>query len=133
MVVAFVYAGSAHPIAALPSPLPQLLAAMHVTAFGAWLGCIVVAVAESRARALARAAVLSALALVLSGSALVLAHLEGVSDLVDSAYGATLAVKLAIVTLAFALGALARRRAELAAALAALAAAAVLVSLAPPV
>lgn len=133
VAVAFVYAGSAHPLAGLPSPVPQLLAATHVTAFAAWFGCAVVAVADSRALLLARAAVFSALALVLSGSALVLAHLEGFSDLVETAYGTTLAVKLALVALAFALGAASRHRAELAAALAALAAAAVLVSLAPPV
>ena len=92
-----------------------------------------VAAAESRGAQLARTAVRAALALVVSGSALALAHLEGPADLLETAYGTTLGIKLAFVALAFALGAAARRRAELAAALAVLAAASLLVSLAPPV
>jgi copper transport protein len=132
VAVAFVHAGSAHRIPALPSPAPQLLAATHVAAFGAWLGCIVVAVAEARGKQLARVAVLGALTLIVTGSALALAHLSGVSDLLETAYGATLGVKLALVAMALALGAAARRRAELAAALVVLAAASLLVSLVPP-
>ena len=133
LAVAFVYADSAHRIATLPAPFTLLLAGLHVAAAGAWLGCIVVAVAESRGRQLGRPAVIAALVLVLTGSALALSHLESVSGLLEPAYGATLSVKLALVALAFALGAAARRRLELAAALAVLAAASVLVSLVPPV
>ena len=48
-------------------------------------------------RRLARAAVLAVLALVLSGSALALAQLRRSSDLVETAYGTTLGVKLALV------------------------------------
>ena len=133
VAVALVHAGSAHRIAGLASALSLLLAAAHVAAFGAWLGCVVVALGESRGRQLARPAVLAALGLVLTGSALALAHLQGPYDLLETAYGATLGVKVALVAATLALGAAARRRAELAAALAVLAAASLLVSLVPPV
>ena len=111
----------------------MLLVAVHVAAFAAWLGCIVVALAESRARRVAHPASLAAFALVVTGAGLALGHLESFSDLVETRYGATLGVKIALVAIAFALGAAAWRRAELAAALAVLAAASLLVSLAPPV
>ncbi len=132
MAVAFVYAGSAHRIATLPAPFTILFAALHVAGFGAWLGCIFVALRESRSRPLAKPAILAALTLVVTGSGLALAHVPGPSTLVETAYGATLGVKLAFVAVAFALGAAARRRAELAVALVVLAAASVLVSLVPP-
>jgi putative copper export protein len=70
---------------------------------------------------------------VLTGSGLAFGHLDTVANLVDTAYGVTLAVKLAVVAVTFALGAAAWRRTELAAGLGALAAAALLVSLLPPV
>ena len=132
MAVAFVYAGSAHRIASLPSPFTVQLAALHVAGFGAWLGCVIVALREGRSRQLGKPATLAALTLVLTGSALALAHIPSPSALVETAYGATLGIKLALVALAFALGAAARRRAELAVALAVLAAASVLVSFLPP-
>ena len=110
----------------------MLLVATHVVAFGAWLGCIVVALRESRGRQLERPAVLAAVVLVLSGSGLALAHIPAPSDLIETAYGATLGIKIALVALAFAAGAAAWRRAELVAALLVLAAASVLVSLLPP-
>ena len=111
----------------------MLLVAVHIAAFAAWIGCIVVALAEPRAQAVAYPASLAAFALVVTGAGLALGHLESLSDLVETAYGATLGVKIALVAVAFALGAAARRRAELAAALAVLAAASLLVSLVPPV
>ncbi len=132
VLLAFVYAASAHRISGLPSPLSMLLVASHVVAFGAWLGCIVVALREARGRRLERPAVLAAVVLVLSGSGLALAHIPGPSDLIETAYGATLGIKIALVALAFAAGAAARRRAELVAALLVLAAASMLVSLIPP-
>jgi methionine-rich copper-binding protein CopC/putative copper export protein len=132
VAVALVYAQSAHRIAGLPPLAPLLLVATHVAAFGAWLGCIIVALGEARGRQLARPAVLAALALVMTGSALALAHLTGPSDLLETAYGATLGVKVALVAVTLALGAAARRRAELAVALAVLATASLLVSIVPP-
>ena len=132
-VVAIIEAGNAHRFDGLPATIAVLLVAVHVAAFAAWIGCIVVALAESRARAVAHTASLAAFALVVTGAGLALGHLESVSDLVETGYGLTLGVKIALVAVAFALGAAAWRRAELAAALAVLAAASLLVSLAPPV
>jgi len=129
---AIVQADAGHRIAGVPTALAILLGAAHLASFGAWLGCVVVAVTEHRGRELARTAMLSALLLVSSGAALALGQLGSVSDLVDTAYGRTLGVKLALVAGAFALGAAAWRRAELAVALAVVAAAALLVSLVPP-
>ena len=132
-VVAIIEAGSAHRFDGLPSAIAVLLVAVHIAAFAAWVGCIAVALAESRGRAVAHPAALAAFVLVVTGAGLALEHLESPSDLVETGYGTTLAVKIALVALAFALGAAAWRRAELAAALAVLAAASLLVSLAPPV
>ena len=118
--------------AGCPAVASILLGAAHVASFAAWLGCIAVAVAEARGRPLARTAALAALLLVATGAALALGQLGSLSDLVETAYGEALAVKLALVAATLALGAAARRRAELAGALAVLAAAGVLVSLTPP-
>jgi putative copper export protein len=76
--------------------------------------------------------VLAALALVVSGSALALAHLQEASDLVETAYGAALGVKIALVAATLALGAGAYRQAELMLALSVVATASLLVSLVPP-
>ena len=132
VAAAIVQADAGHRIAGVPTALAILLGAAHIASFAAWLGCIAVAVAEHRGRELARPAVLGALILVSTGAALALGQLGSLSDLVDTAYGRTLGLKLALVAGALALGAAARRRAELAAALAVLAAAALLVSLTPP-
>jgi copper transport protein len=132
-VVAVIEAGNAHRFDGLPSAIAVLLVAVHIAVFAAWVGCIVVAVAESRAQAVAHPASLAAFALVVTGAGLALGHLESVSDLVDTGYGATLGLKIALVAIAFALGAAARHRAELAATLAVLAVASLLVSLVPPV
>jgi putative copper export protein len=130
--LALVYTVSAHRIDDLPSSLSMLLVATHVVAFGVWLGCIVVALRESRSQQLTRPAVLAAVVLVLSGSGLALAHIPSPSDLIETAYGATLGIKIALVAAAFAAGEAAWRRTELVAALLVLAAASVLVSLLPP-
>jgi copper transport protein len=131
-VTALAYADAAHRIEGLPRSVSLVVEALHVAAFGAWLGCVVVAVAASRSRALTQAAVLAAILLVATGAGLALAHLGGPGDVIDTAYGRALGIKIALVALAVALGAAARRRAELVAALAALAAASVLISLVPP-
>lgn len=129
---AVVAALPAHRIDGLPAAISTALAAGHVAAMSAWLGCVVVALAESRGRELGRAAVPAALTLVLTGAALALGNLGSAADLVQTGYGAALTVKIALVAATFALGAAAFRRAELAAGLAVLAAAAVVVSLLPP-
>jgi copper transport protein len=125
-------AAAAHRIEGLPGPVALLVEAAHVAAFGGWLGCVVVAVVESRSRQLTRTAVDALIVLVASGAGLALGLLGTPGDLVDTTYGRALGLKLALVAVTLALGAAARRRAELAAALATLAAAGILVSLAPP-
>lgn len=132
LVVAVVQADAGHRIAGVPTAISILLGAAHIATFGAWLGCIAVAVGERRGRELARPAVLSALLLVSTGAALAFGQLGSLGDLVHTSYGRTLGVKVALVAAALALGAVARRRAELAVALAVLAAAGLLVSLTPP-
>jgi len=132
LVVAIVHADAGHRIAGVPTALAILLGAAHVASFGGWFGCIAVALAERRGRELAQPAVLSALVLVSTGAGLALGQLGSVGDLVHTAYGRTLGVKLALVAGALALGAAARRRAELAVVLAVVASAALLVSLTPP-
>jgi copper transport protein len=127
-----VYAASAHRIEGIPVSFSLLLEAAHLGAFAAWLGCIVVALRESRAARLERPAVLGAVVLVLSGSGLALGHIPGPADLVETAYGLTLGFKLALVAAAFAVGAAAMRRVELVLAFLVLAAASLLVSLVPP-
>ena len=87
-VVAIIEAGNAHRFDGLPAAVAVLLVAVHVAAFGAWIGCIVVALAESRARAVAHTASLAAFGLVVTGAGLALGHLESVSDLVETGYGA---------------------------------------------
>ncbi|MEI7760949.1 MAG: copper resistance CopC family protein [Thermoleophilia bacterium] len=132
--VAFVYAASTHRISGLPVQVSIILAAIHIAAFAVWLGSIVVvAHSLSRGRRLRPVAVLAALVLVITGSGLALAHLQGPADLIDTAYGAALGIKIALVAVAFALGAAVRRRGELVAVLLVLAAASVLVSLVPPI
>ena len=110
--VALVHATAAHRIGGIPWAFSFLLAAGHVAAFGAWLGCVLVALAEERWKALARTAVLAAVFLSLGGAALAFGHLNGPADLVETAYGSTLLVKISLVAIAFSLGAAARRQGE---------------------
>ena len=125
VAVAFVYADSRTASSGLPAgPFTSSSRRATSPAFAAWLGCIAVALAESRGSRLARPAVLAALALVLNGqrarSRPPRARRPTCSRRPTARRSA---VKLALVAVAFALGAAARRRAELAAALAVLAAA----------
>ena len=128
------HADAAHRIAGVAAPVSFVLAALHVAAAGAWLGCIAVALAgpPGSARRVARHGVGAAVLLVLSGVVLAVGHFGAFADLVESAYGEAFLVKLVVVAIALALGALRRHRAELVAAVGALAAATVLVSLLPP-
>jgi putative copper export protein len=70
--------------------------------------------------------------LIASGAALALLHFADPIQLVTTAYGASLLVKLPLVAVALWLAWRARRRWELAALMSVLAAASVLVSLPPP-
>jgi copper transport protein len=132
--VAVVHADAAHRIGGLPTVVSFLAVATHVAAAGAWLGLVLVAVLTRRVdtRRLVRSVLGTTAVLVASGVGLAVGHLTAARDLVVTGYGEALTVKLGILALAFALGAAGRRRAELAVAGAALAAAATLVSLLPP-
>jgi copper transport protein len=134
-VVAVVHADAAHRIDGVPTALSLLVVAAHVAAAGAWLGLVLFAILcrPVSARRLVKGAAAATALLVLTGAGLALGHLQGLGDLAATAYGAALSVKLGVVAVALALGALGRRREELFAAAAALAAAATLVSLLPPV
>ena len=132
--LAVVRADAGHRISGLPGPVSLLLEAVHIAAAVAWLGLVVVVLADRReaGRRDVRLAVGATVVLGLSGIGLAIGHLTALRDLVETAYGSALFVKLGIVSAALLLGGLGRRKAEVATAAAVLAAAAVLVSLLPP-
>ena len=134
VLLAFVHADAAHRIAGVPAVVSFVVVAAHVAAAGAWLGCVVVAVAgpAGSTRRLAPYAAGAALLAIATGVALAIGHVRSIHGLFETAYGLAVSTKLAVVALAMALAMAAKHRAELAAGLAALAAAAVLVSLLPP-
>lgn len=130
--VAIVHADAAHRIAGVPTLVSFAVVATHVAAAGAWLGCVVVAVVAGERRRLAPYAAGGALLAIATGIGLAIGPVRSIHELLDTGYGLAVSAKLAVVALALALAMAARHRAELAAGLAALAAAAVLVSLLPP-
>ncbi len=97
-----------HTIAGLPQAAAYLLTALHVAAMAVWVGgfaglLATVGAAGDRRTLLARFgryARVSVAVLLLSGALLALVHLRGPSDLLFSAYGLTLAIKLAAVAVA---------------------------------
>ncbi len=134
-----------HTIAGVPQVAAYLLTAVHVAAMAAWLGgfaglLATVGAAGDRRALLARFgryAAVSVAFLLLSGALLAVVHLRGPSDLLFSAYGLTLAIKVAAVAVALVaawLGLRHRRsgRPEAVALAGVLALAAVLSSLPPP-
>ena len=94
-----------HTIRGAPALAAQLLSAVHVAAMVAWVGgfaalLAVFGAAPDRKRLLARfgrLALVSVALLVASGLLLALAHLRTPADLAFSAYGLTLALKVAAV------------------------------------
>ncbi|HEY8864177.1 MAG TPA: copper resistance protein CopC [Candidatus Dormibacteraeota bacterium] len=131
LVLAVVDATAAHATPSLPPPFGLALNAIHVSAMGLWLGGLA-AFATAPAGGFRRAAVWSAGLLIISGAALAFLHFADPLQLLTTAYGVSLLVKLPLVALALLLAWRARRRWELAALIAVVAAAAVLVSLPPP-
>ena len=129
--LAAVDAAAAHAIPAVPGPLGLALNAIHVAAMGVWVGGLA-AFALAPAGGFRRMAALSAGLLVVSGAALALLHFVHPPDLVTTAYGGSLLVKVPLVAAALLLAWRGRRRWELVALIAVLAVAAVLVSLPPP-
>jgi copper transport protein len=131
LALAIVDATAAHATPSLPQPAGLALNALHVAAMGVWIGGVAgFAVAPSGG--FGRVAAWSAGLLVVSGAALALLHLATLVDLVTTAYGASLLLKLPLVAIALVLAWRMRRRWELAALIAVIAAASVVVSLPPP-
>jgi copper transport protein len=131
VVLAVVDATAAHATPSLPQPLGLALNAVHVSTMGWWLGGLA-AFAMAPAGGFHRIATWSAGLLISSGAALALLHFAKPLELVTTAYGVGLLVKLPLVALALLFAWRTRRRWELAALMAVLAAATVLVSLPPP-
>jgi copper transport protein len=131
VALALVDATAAHAIPSLPQPLGLVLNAVHVFAMGTWVGGLA-AYAMAPAGGFGRVAAWSVALLVLSGAALALLHLGQWRDLMTTAYGQGLLVKVPLVAAALYMARLGRRRWELGALAAVLAAAAIIVSLPPP-
>ena len=131
VALAFVDATAAHAIPSVPQPLGLALNALHVAAMGTWLGGLA-AFALAPAGGFGRVAAWSAGLLVVSGAALALLHFASPLELMTTAYGASLLVKLPLVAVALLLAWRARRRWELVALVCVVAAASVLTSLPPP-
>jgi copper transport protein len=130
LALAFVDALAAHATPALP-PLGVLLIALHVAAMGAWVGGLA-AFLVAPSVGFGRVAAWSAALLMLSGGALALLHFAHPLELMTTAYGVVLIVKLPLVAVAVWLAWRGRRRWELGMLVVVLVAAAVLVSLPPP-
>ena len=124
-------ATAAHLTPALPVPFGLGLNALHVASMAMWVGGLA-AFAIAPAGGFGRLAMWSAGLLVLSGTALALLHFSSPLELMTTAYGVSLAIKLPLVAAALWLAWRARRRWEGAALIAVVAAASVLVSLQPP-
>ncbi|HVS49320.1 MAG TPA: copper resistance protein CopC [Candidatus Dormibacteraeota bacterium] len=131
VALALVDATAAHGTPALPQPMGLLLNALHVSAMGVWVGGLA-AFAIAPSGGFGRVAAWSAGLLIVSGAALALLHFANPLQVMTTAYGEILLVKLPLVGAALYLAWRARRRWELAALVAVLAVAAVLVSLPPP-
>jgi copper transport protein len=131
VALALVDATAAHVTPALPQPLGLALNALHVFAMGIWVGGLA-AFAFAPAGGFARIATWTAGLLILSGAALALLHFGQWRELMTTAYGLGLMVKMPLVAMALYLARLGRHRWELAALMLVLAAAAVAVSLPPP-
>jgi copper transport protein len=131
LALALVDATAAHAIPALPSAFGLVLNALHVFAMGTWVGGLA-AFTIAPAGGFKRVAAWSAAWLVLTGLALALLHLGQWRDLMSTAYGQGLLVKVPLVAIALYMARLGRGRWELGALAAVLAAAAIIVSLPPP-
>jgi copper transport protein len=131
LALALVDATAAHATPALPQPLGLVLNALHVSAMGIWVGGLA-AFAVAPSGGFGRIATWTAGMLILSGAALALLHFGQWRELMTTAYGVSLLIKLPLVAVALYLARLGRHRMELAALMLVLAAATLLVSLPPP-
>jgi putative copper export protein len=124
-------ATAAHATPALPQPLGLLLNALHVAAMGLWVGGVA-AFVIAPSGGFGRLAGWSLGLLIVSGAALALLHFTSALDLVTTAYGVSLLIKLPLVAIALFFAWRARHHWELVTLLAVVAAASVVVSLPPP-
>jgi copper transport protein len=131
VALALVDATAAHATPLLPQPLGLLLNALHVAAMGLWLGGVA-AFVIAPSGGFGRVADWSLGLLIVSGAALALLHFNSPLELMTTAYGASLAIKLPLVAIALFFAWRGRHRWELSALLAVIAAASVVVSLPPP-
>jgi copper transport protein len=131
LALALADATAAHATPALPQPLGLGLNALHVFAMGIWVGGLA-AFLVVHSGGFARIAAWSAGLLLLSGAALALLHFGQPGELMTTAYGLSLMVKLPLVAVALYMARLGRHRWELAVLALVAGAAAVLVSLPPP-
>jgi copper transport protein len=107
-----------HTIRGVPAVFAYLLTAVHVASMATWVGGFAALLAAlpgsaDRGRLVARFGRLAVAAvgvLLVSGGILAVAHLRSPADLVFSAYGLTLAIKLAAVAVALAAAWLGLRR-----------------------
>jgi copper transport protein len=134
-----------HTIRGAPELAAQFLTGVHIAAMAVWVGgfaaflAVIETTPDKRALIMrfGRVAATSVAVLILSGGSLAVAHLTAPADLLQSAYGLTLAIKLAAVAVALWLAwtGLRRRRSgrpELLTLAGVLALAALLASLPPP-
>jgi copper transport protein len=131
LALSVVDATAAHATLALAQPMGLLLNALHISAMGIWVGGVA-AFALSPSAGFGRIAVWSAGLLILSGAALGLLHFSQLHELISTAYGLSLLIKLPLVAVALYMARLGKRRWELAALMLVLAAASAVVSLPPP-
>jgi copper transport protein len=131
LALAVVDATAAHAVPAVPQPLGLLLNALHVYAMGTWVGGLA-GFALAPAPSFGRVAAWSAALLLLSGVALALLHFGQWQELMTTAYGQALIVKIPLVAAALYLARLGRRRWEVVTLSVVVSVAAVLVSLPPP-
>lgn len=153
LTLAFVDGQAAHATGARPAWVGLGANTLHVAAMGAWIGAVVAllsvwwlpAVADRRREVAVRVGWVSAAALTVlmaSGTVMATQHLAGPMDLLTSAYGRTLDVKLGMLCVVLLLAAAATRASlgerarwwgwEAAALVSVLALAGLLVSLPPP-
>lgn len=131
--LAFVDGAAAHRVTGLPDIAAFALSAVHEAAMAVWVGGLAaVLVTRAGGARFAKVALSSLGILVVSGAVMALAHLRSPADLIFSAYGGVLAIKVVAVAGAAAIAAFGVRRLESAALAAVLLLAGLLVSLPPP-
>ena len=131
VALSLVDATTAHAVPALPQPMGLAMNAVHIFAMVTWVGGLA-AFALAPAAMFGRVAAWSAGLLLLSGAALALLHFGQWHELMTTAYGQSLLVKIPLVGSALLLARLGRRRWELVTLAAVLGVSAILVSLPQP-